>query len=43
MPSAALTRWQNDRMPRLGHMDAHCTALFAPPRLRSPRKAYRVT
>ena len=30
MPSAALTRWQNDRMLRLGHMDAHCAALFAP-------------
>jgi hypothetical protein len=31
VPSAALTRWQNDRMPRLGHTDAHCAALFAPP------------
>ncbi len=31
MPSAALTRWQNDRMPRLGHMDAHCAAIFAAP------------
>lgn len=31
MPSAALTRWQHDRMPRLGHLEAHCAALFAPP------------
>jgi hypothetical protein len=31
MPSAAFTRWQTDRMARLGHMDAHCAALFAPP------------
>lgn len=31
MPSAALIRWQNDRMPRLGLMDAHCAGLFAPP------------
>lgn len=29
MPSAALTRWQNDRMSRLGHTDAHCAAQFA--------------
>lgn len=31
VPSAALTRWQNDRMPRLGGVEAHCAALFAPP------------
>jgi hypothetical protein len=31
MPSAALTRWQTDRMTRLGYTDAHCAALFAPP------------
>ncbi len=31
MPSAALTHWHSDRMPRLGHFDAHCVALFAPP------------
>ncbi|HEY1786186.1 MAG TPA: hypothetical protein VGG30_11575, partial [Pirellulales bacterium] len=30
VPSNALNRWQNDRMHRLGHMDAHCAALFAP-------------
>jgi hypothetical protein len=30
VPSAAFTRWQNDRMPRLGHTDAHCAALFTP-------------
>ena len=29
MPSAALTRWQTDRMSRLGHVDAHCATLFA--------------
>jgi len=26
VPSAALARWQNDRMPRLGHTDADCAA-----------------
>jgi hypothetical protein len=31
VPSAALSRWQNDRMPRLGHTEAHCVALFAAP------------
>lgn len=31
LPSAALGRWQNDRMLRLGHMDAHCASLFAVP------------
>ena len=31
MPSAALSRWQTDRMSRLGHTDAHCVALFAAP------------
>lgn len=30
MSSAALTRWQTERMIRLGHTDAHCFALFAP-------------
>jgi hypothetical protein len=29
MPSAALTRWQNDRMPRLNDVDAHCAAVLA--------------
>ena len=39
MPSAALTRWQNDRMPRLGHTDAHCAALFAAPLAAAPPPA----
>ena len=26
MPSASLLRWQNDRMPRLGEVDAQCAA-----------------
>ena len=30
MSSAALTRWQNDRVPRLGHTNAHCAALLPP-------------
>lgn len=30
MPSAALTRWQIDRMTRLAHSDMHCAGLFAP-------------
>jgi hypothetical protein len=29
MPSAALTRWQNDRMLRLNEVDAHCAAVLA--------------
>src|SRR5271170_5802963 len=29
VPSAALTRWLNDRMPRLNEVDAHCTAILA--------------
>lgn len=29
MPSIALINWQTDRMPRLGHIDAHCVALAA--------------
>ena len=29
MPSAAFTRWQNDRMPRLNEVDAHCAAVLA--------------
>lgn len=29
MPSAAFTRWLNDRMPRLDEVDAHCAALLA--------------
>jgi hypothetical protein len=35
MPSAALTRWQTDRMPRLNEVDAHCAAVLAlvPPNL----------
>lgn len=31
MPSAALLRWHNDRMARLGHIDSHCAALLLPP------------
>lgn len=31
MPSAALTRWHIDRMPRLAETDAHCDALLAAP------------
>ena len=27
MPSAAFTRWQNDRMPRLSEVEAHCAAV----------------
>ena len=29
MPSAAITRWQTDRMPRLTEVDAHCAAVLA--------------
>jgi hypothetical protein len=29
MPSAALIRWQSDRMPRLALTDAHCAGLLA--------------
>ncbi|HEV3236834.1 MAG TPA: hypothetical protein VGZ25_07580 [Gemmataceae bacterium] len=29
MPSAAFTRWQNDRMPRLNEVDAHCAAVLS--------------
>lgn len=29
MPSAAFTHWQNDRMPRLNEVDAHCAAVLA--------------
>lgn len=29
MPSAAFTRWQNDRTPRLTEVDAHCAAVLA--------------
>ncbi len=29
MPSAALTRWQNDRALRLNDVEAHCTAVLA--------------
>lgn len=29
MPSAALIRWSNDRMLRLGEVDAHCANVFA--------------
>ncbi len=28
MPSAAFTRWQNDRTPRLNEVDAHCAAVL---------------
>lgn len=28
MPSASLTRWQNDRMPRLAEVEAHCAAVL---------------
>ncbi len=28
MPSAAFTRWQNDRMPRLDEVGAHCGAVL---------------
>lgn len=33
MPSASLQTWQNDRMPRLAEVDAHCaaSAALAPP------------
>jgi hypothetical protein len=39
MPSVALTRWQTDRMPRLGHLDEHCVALFALPPAGPPQLA----
>jgi hypothetical protein len=29
VPSAAFIRWQNDRMPRLDQVDAHCAAILA--------------
>jgi hypothetical protein len=29
MASAALGRWQNDRMPRLSEVEAHCAAVAA--------------
>jgi hypothetical protein len=29
VPSAAFTRWQNDRIPRLNEVDAHCAAVHA--------------
>jgi hypothetical protein len=29
MPSAALTRWTNDRMPRLAEIDTHCATAHA--------------
>lgn len=29
MPSAALSRWTNDRMPRLSEVDRHCAAVHA--------------
>jgi hypothetical protein len=31
MPSAALTQWQTDRLPRLRAIDAQCAAVSAPP------------
>ncbi len=35
MPSAAFTRWQTDRTPRLNEVEAHCAAVLAlvPPNL----------
>lgn len=29
MPSAAFTRWQNDRLPRLNEVDSHCASVLA--------------
>ena len=29
MPSASFTCWQNDRVPRLNEVEAHCTAVLA--------------
>jgi hypothetical protein len=29
VPSASFTHWQNDRMPRLSEVDAHCAAVLA--------------
>jgi hypothetical protein len=29
MPSASLLKWQNVRLPRLGHTDAQCAASIA--------------
>ena len=29
MPSAAFTRWQNERIPRLAEVDAHCAFVLA--------------
>src|SRR5580700_5447902 len=29
MPSAAFNHWQNDRMPRLNEVDAHCAVVLA--------------
>ena len=29
VPSAALTNWQTDRIPRLNEVEAHCAAVFA--------------
>lgn len=29
MPSAALTRWQHDRLPRLQEVEGHCAAVLA--------------
>lgn len=31
MPSTSLLNWQNDRMPRLGHVEAQCAASLAAP------------
>jgi hypothetical protein len=43
VPSAALLRWQNDRMPRLAAVDAHCTAAaaLAPPNPRLAEESLR--
>ena len=36
MPSAALIRWQTERMSRLGYVDVHCAGLFASSPLAPP-------
>ena len=43
MPSAALRDWQNDRMPRLAEIDAHCVSTLAlvPPNPRLAEESLR--
>ncbi len=36
MPSAALTSWRNDRLVRLGLVEAHCSTLMPPAHVFSP-------